>query len=473
MSTISGSRRALIFEESIIDYILSSHILQYLWAACRYNILISVSELVSSTNPAISEGCFNRIITSEVSTLSLKKPISSIGNTHITRKMIRNRFKVIWNPDIRLRQFNQNLYQKLDVYGELLDNTTLVIPVESAYRLLQARLISQYQFSLSVSLAKEIEQARCMIASILNDDSTAYRSEVLTEISYFCSDIQAYLEDILGKNKEILSICAANIREILVSASSIPYLATIRFAMNVNVNTGLVMHCGNYVLDPILVLIWKMSGYKVCDYTHAYAGVGHIAYTQRHELISLPTYQMLMPDITVGGLHMWKPLVSGETVIDTDSVTEWIGERKRRISTAKKTRIRLLFVSTSQYSKEREKVDNFLSHTVRLVNLRHQQQDILLISDIRFHPKEMSRQELLCQKPIEDDLSEAEIVIGEFSTCLLQAEDLGKMTITVASDLHNGVYSSINTYLLSGYAKEDARKAADHIGLYIRGRYFG
>ena len=79
---------------------------------------------------------------------------------------------------------------------------------------------------------------------------------------------------------------------------------------------------------------------------------------------------------------------------------------------------------------------------------------------------------MLVQAPIELDLNNADIVIGEFSTCLLQAEDLGRTVITIENDLDYGVYSSYQTLLLAGYSSEDAKDAAAHIVSSIRNQYF-
>lgn len=466
MSTIPGSKTALAFEANIVDHILSSEELQCMWAACRYNILISISEMANSIDSDNTTGSSDRI-TCQKPTLDSKQGARMIGNIHVSNKTISKRFKVLWNPDLRIRRARRGCRQELDIYGKLIDSDSLVIPKESAYRLLQARLIDQAQFNRSVTLAQEIEKAKRMLTSILHDCDTIYIRDSIAKVDQFCSDIQACLEDILGKDKEVTSIFATEIRRALLSASGIPFLASSRITINNDIDTGLIMHCGNYVLDPMLMLLWKMTGNTVCDYTHAYAGAGHIAYTHRPELISLPTYSALMPDVTVGGLHMWKPSVSGEIVIDIDSVTEWARTYKWKTRRVNKPSIKILFVSIGQLSKKRREVYNFLNQLAARIDTQYASKGIHSELNIRVHPKEITKQELLRQEPIENELREADIVIGEFSTCLLQAEDQGKVTVTIATDLQPDVYTSINTILVRGYTREDADIAACSICLYI------
>ena len=90
MSTIPGSKKALIFEELIVDYIISSENLQYLWAACRYSILIHISELANVINPNLSRQCLDREVTSASTILLvwIQKPVSD--NVYLERQLQKN-----------------------------------------------------------------------------------------------------------------------------------------------------------------------------------------------------------------------------------------------------------------------------------------------------------------------------------------------------------------------------------------------
>lgn len=470
MSTVPGSAVALFFEESIVSHILSSENLQYMWAACRYLILINISKVAHSRGSVRERRTFDPGTNKAVQIISREKACSS-GNILTTKRIVKDRFKVIWNPDLRLRQGTRHEQLSLDIYGDLLDSDSLVIPSASALQLLEANLIDQVQFTKSMSLACEIRDARSQLYSQIDNNYTSYKKRIMDEISSFCADIEVCLQEALGNNDESAQICLAHIQASLIAVIQIPMLAKGKFIVNIGIRTGLLMHCGNYVLDPVLVLMWKLTGNQVCDFTHAYAGVGHIAYTQRPEFVSLSTYTKLMPNITIGGLHMWKPIVPGEIAVDVESIAKWVGHQTRQRTQVRRINFQLLFVSTGQYIMDSCKIKTFLKHILRIVNLGRQKEEGILRFDVRLHPKEISTQALLKQVPIEEVLGDVDIIIGEFSTCLLQANDLGKMIISITNGLHRNVYSSINANLIGGYEEEDASKAAEIIRRYIRNRY--